>query len=171
MMFRSLFVGLAGAGAASFAAAQDGSSADGPLFGAWKIQCEANAPCLAYVNLMDAESEQLALTAAFYFIPGAEAPTAVLTFPLGVALKPGLRLSSAALGEPIALQPEVCYPDGCRAAANLTAEQAAALNQQEHFRVSFFVYGREIRPAAVDVPVDGLAAALAHLRAKDGAKD
>jgi invasion protein IalB len=170
-MFRSLLLGLAGAAAATFAAAQEDSSADGPLFGAWKIQCEANAPCLAYVNLMNAESEQLALTAAFYFIPGAEAPTAVMTFPLGVALKPGLRLRAEGLGEPIDLRPEVCYPDGCRAVANLTAGQAAALHQHEHFRVSFFVYGREAQPAALDVPADGLAAALAHLRATERAKD
>lgn len=149
---------------ASTASAQGGDSQDGPLFGAWKIQCAAENNCQAYVNLVSAETNQLALTASFHIVAGAERPTAVATIPLGVALRAGVRLRAPSLQEPIMLEPEVCYPDGCRVVFTPTPAQLAAITRDPSYTINFFSYGVVDKHHSVSVPTDGLAKALEHLR-------
>lgn len=151
----------------STAMAQGSASAqEGPLFGAWKIQCAAENNCQAYVNLVSAETNQLALTASFHIVAGSERPTAVATIPLGVALKAGVQLRPAASSEPIMLEPEVCYPDGCRVVFTPTPEQLAAITANPAYTISFFSYGVAEKRHSISVPTDGLAQALEHLRRK-----
>ncbi|MFQ5562348.1 MAG: invasion associated locus B family protein [Parvularculaceae bacterium] len=158
---------LCGVGVAlSLAAAEEPAAEtgeDGPVFGAWKIHCESVVSCQAYVNLAEVDTNQLALTASFHFVKGASGPTGVITLPLGVALKPGVRIRTESEAEPIKLEPEVCYPDGCRVVLNPTDEQLAILSDVEKFSVVFFAYGNKGRSRSIDVPTDGLDEALDYL--------
>jgi invasion protein IalB len=161
---------LPGAAAGQPAPAPGEDSKDGPVFGAWKIACEEGATCQAYVSLVSADTKQLALTFSYHFVKGLDRPTGVATLPLGLALKPGVQILTKASAEPIRLEPEVCYPDGCRAVFNPTPDEQAALTGGDSYAISFFAYGLPDRRTSIEVPADGLAEALDYL-ARNNAAD
>ncbi len=163
----ALAVAIASADAAASQSDGDKPVTDDTVFGAWKVTCAEGGDCQAFLSLVDKDTNQRALTASFHFIEGSATPTGVVVLPLGVALRPGVRIASDESGagdRPIELTPEVCFPDGCRAVFNLSSDKLAQILSADAFSVRFFPYseGAE-RPILLSVPTDGLSNALDYI--------
>lgn len=152
--------------AAILAAAAPAVAADAPLFGQWQVQCAEEGDCQAYVNLAEEATGKLALTASVHHVAGAPAPTMLITLPLGVALAPGVQIDAGGQTQRLALKAEVCFPDGCRFAAELAPDMIAALDAAPAFNVRFFVYAKENLLREAEAPTEGLKEALAYIAAR-----
>lgn len=155
--------------AAFLAAASPAMAAEAPLFGQWQVLCAEEGDCQAYVNLAEEATGKLALTASVHYVAGAPAPTMLITLPLGVALAPGVQIEAGADKKRLALKAEVCFPDGCRFAAELAPEMIAALDAAPSFNVRFFAYAKDNELRGAAAPTDGLREALAYIVAKSAA--
>lgn len=85
-------------------------------------------------------------------------PVLVALTPLGIALRPGVRIVADGAAE-FPLVADACLPDGCRASATLSTEQLATLDAAKSLSLQFFVPGQD-QPLAGDVPNPDLIAAL-----------
>lgn len=152
--------------AAILAAAAPALAAEAPTFGQWQAQCADAGSCQAYVNLAEEATGRLALTASVHYVAGAPAPTMLITLPLGVALAPGVQIEAGSLAQRLAVKAEVCFPDGCRFAAELAPEMIDALGAAPTFTVRFFVYAKENELREAAVPSEGLKQALDYIVAR-----
>lgn len=160
---------------ANDASAQDeavDAAKDQISFGSWDVVCAEEKNCQAFINLVSKETNELALTASFHFVDGAAAATGVVVLPLGVALRPGVRISTPGnddetVNDPIELTPEVCFPDGCRVVFNLDENSMAQILSADSFNILFFAYSREgDRPISMTLPTDGLDQAFEYMAGK-----
>lgn len=77
--------------------------------------------------------------------------------PLGVALEPGVRFVQG--DTLIQADFEVCYPDGCRAMAELPVTAFEAIDFEKEMDLRVFAFGQD-KPLAVTVPLDSLKSAV-----------
>lgn len=152
--------------AAVLAAASPALAAEAPLFGQWQVQCAEEGSCQAYVNLAEEATGKLALTASVHYLAGAPAPTLLIALPLGVALAPGVQIEAGPEKQRLAVKAEVCFPDGCRFAAELAPDMIAALDAAPTFNVRFFVYAKDNELRGAEAPTDGLKQALDYIVAR-----
>jgi invasion protein IalB len=128
---------------------------------AWEVTCKEGSCTLARVVVEAAASGRRVATVLLVPDATGRARLAV-ALPLGVALAPGVRLVGQDVTTDLAF--EVCYPDGCRAAADLDAAALAVIAALPSIELRAFPFGAE-RPLAMVIPLDGLAEALARARA------
>lgn len=146
------------------------SPAAGETFGDWRVACtDAGAggevaACQAFLNLVEEKTGLQALSVSFHVAQGAALPTGVVVLPLGVALRPGVQMRVGKASRLVRLEPEVCYPDGCRAVFEVDPALQKELTEAGKFTVGFFAYAREDKPAAIAVSTKGLGAAIARLK-------
>ncbi len=131
----------------------------GALAQEWIVECAAGS-CEASVTALREDGGRV-LVATFLRADGA-APEIQVALPLGMAIEPGVRV--VADGETV-LTPSfrVCTAEaGCRAAAAVTPEAAAAMSGAGELSVQAFPFGAEA-PVSVPLPTGGLADALGAL--------
>lgn len=95
--------------------------------------------CTSLVRLVGEGEQTFAAVSLQADRTGAE-PVLFVTAPLGIAARPGVRIVASPGAAEIALPLDVCFPDGCRASAELTAEQLAALAGAESLSVQFIPF-------------------------------
>lgn len=153
--------------AAVFATAGAALAADdGKTFGAWKVVCEAQKTCQAFLGLKDPKTGKLALSASAHKAAADKNPTLVLTLPLGLSIRDGVAVLPGAGAKPLPAVVDVCFPDGCRVVMELSPETLNALSAAPSFEVRFAGYGVTDRVESVKVPSTGLKDALADLSRK-----
>lgn len=153
---------------AALAALAGAASAEdtGKTFGAWKVVCDAQKTCQAFLGLKDKTTGRLALSASAHKVAADPNPTLVLTLPLGLSIRNGVALAPGAGGKPLPAVVDVCFPDGCRVVVDLSAATLDALSAAENFEVRFIGYGVTDRVESIVVPSNGLKAAVADLSRK-----
>ena len=126
----------------------------------WSRDCDSTG-CLIAARTADPEQERLLATVILSHGPDFEEPLLVVFTPLGIAARPGVRvtLDGETLFETVM---EVCLPDGCRTAAPLSRADFDEFASAQTLEVRYFAYGNDV-PLLVPFPVTGLAAALDHL--------
>lgn len=157
-------VALAAAAAAFACAAQ--AQGDGKTFGAWKVVCEAQKTCQAFLGLKNQTTGKLALSASAHKAAADKNATLVLTLPLGLSIRDGVAIVPGAGAKPLPAVVDVCFPDGCRVVMELAPATLDALSAAPNFEVRFIGYGVADRVESIDVPSSGLKAAIAELSAK-----
>ena len=146
------------------------ASPEGETFGDWRVACNEAGPggelasCQAYLSLVEEKTGMKALSVSFHVAQGAAQPTGVVVLPLGVALRPGVQMRVGKQSRLVRLEPEVCYPDGCRADFEVDPALQQEMTAAREFTVGFFAYTREDKPASIAVSTKGLAAAIARLK-------
>ena len=138
----------------------------GKTFGAWKIVCDAQKSCQAFLGLKNQTTGRLALSASAHKAAADPNPTLVLTLPLGLSIRNGVALVPGAGGKPLPAVVDVCFPDGCRVVMELSPATLDALSAAENFEVRFIGYGVADRVESINVPSAGLKAAVAELSPK-----
>ena len=153
---------------AALAALAGAASAEdtGKTFGAWKVVCDAQNACQAFLGLKNQTTGKLALSASAHKAAADPNPTLVLTLPLGLSIRNGVALVPGAGGKPLPAVVDVCFPDGCRVVMDLSPTTLDALSAAENFEVRFIGYGVADRVESIRVPSGGLKAAVAELSGK-----
>ncbi len=129
---------------------------------AWQVEC-VEGVCRASQSLKNQESGQLLATLTFVLEPDGAAGGFILDVPLGVALRPGVRLLFD--DNERELLADVCYPDGCRFTKRLVVPEFSSLIESNTIEVRYFAYGKTDAPIAFKFGVEGLAEAFApHLK-------
>ena len=125
----------------------------------WTVAC-AEGVCEATVTAVREDGGRV-LVATFLRAEGGT-PEMQVALPLGMAIEPGVRV--VADGETaLTASFRVCTAEtGCRAAAAVTPEAAAAMAGAGELSVQAFPFGAEA-PVSVPMPTGGLADALAAL--------
>lgn len=137
---------------------------DGAQFEDWKTACETSAEnkttCHIFQRITMKDSGKQLLHVAVGYPKPDEAPVAVFTLPLGIALPPGLMLKIED-GEPTRMPLTVCVPDGCRAGLKLNAELINAMRKGQQATLTF----ASIEGKAFNIPVSlkGFGAGVASL--------
>ena len=139
---------------------------EGKSFGAWKVVCDAQKTCQAFLGLKSPATGKLALSASAHKAAADPNPTLVLTLPLGLSIREGVAIIPGADGKPLPAVVDVCFPDGCRVVMELSAATLDALGAAENFEVRFIGYGVADRVESINVPSGGLKAAVAELSRK-----
>jgi invasion protein IalB len=139
---------------------------EGKTFGAWKVVCDAQKACQAFLGLKDQTTGRLALSASAHKAAADPNPTLVLTLPLGLSIRNGVALVPGAGAKPLPAVVDVCFPDGCRVVMELSAEALNALSAAENFEVRFIAFGVTDRVESISVPSAGLKPAVAELSRK-----
>lgn len=80
--------------------------------------------------------------------------------PLGSAIKPGARLVYG--DQTVNVDFEVCLPDGCRAVAEPTPEQFAAVQTADKVELLFFAQNNP-QQFSIEIPTDGLSSVVGTL--------
>ncbi len=136
------------------AAAQDG----------WDTSCDAEGRCTVALAVAASDTGQRAAT--FFAVVSAAPMRVGAVLPLGIAADAGVRMIVGG-DEPvvIAAPVRVCYPDGCRATADLSEPEAAALAAADSIEIRYFPFGADA-PVAVPIPLTGFGDRLAALPAR-----
>lgn len=144
------------------------------IFDNWRVVCvepaegaDGTRRCAMSQTLL-AQSSRRPLV-RWVIVPEPERKTLGLAIsaPLGVLLKPGLRLSFGDQ-DAVNIPYTVCGPRWCQATLQLSDELRAELAGHEGVQVSFV--RRNGRRLALEAPLKGFAAALEHLLAQSGMK-
>ena len=140
--------------------------ANGQNFQDWSAQCaatedESAARCYIFQNLVLTQNGQRLLHVAIGYSHGSTRPTAALTVPLGVSLKPGLKLQVED-GAITRIRYDRCDPNGCVGTLVLNGQLLYALKMRGKASVTFEdADGREV---VVPVSLMGLTAGLESLQ-------
>ena len=127
----------------------------------WQATCEAEGCTLARRLIDQATGRPVATFLAFVPKAGGN-PSIGAALPLGTAIEAGVRMVAGEATLEIPYQ--VCFPDGCRALREATAEETAALGAAEALDIRFFPINAD-RAVSVTMPLDGFAEAVAAARA------
>jgi invasion protein IalB len=122
----------------------------------WTTTCEGDR-CTARLTVADVATGKTFASVGLQVGPDGAEPGLLVFTPLGVAVKPGVR--AVIDGRSFEVPFDVCYPDGCRAVAQLTAEDLEIWLTAESSSVQFFPFASD-KPVAADIPLAGLRAAL-----------
>lgn len=124
---RSLcIVGLLLAG--SSAQAQDAATCDA-----------ATNRCISMARLV-AEEDKTFATVSLQIDKSGTDPVLLVTAPLGIAARAGVRIVITPGASEIPLPLDVCFPDGCRASTELSAMQMSQLGEAQTLSVQFIPF-------------------------------
>ena len=102
--------------------------------------CDATTDrCSSMARLMTEADETFATVTLQIDRSGAN-PILLVTAPLGIAARPGARLILEPGSAEIPLPLDVCFPDGCRASAELSAAQLSQLAEARSLSVQFIPF-------------------------------
>jgi invasion protein IalB len=128
----------------------------------WQATCEADGCTLAR-RLID-QSTGRPVATFLAFVPKANANLSIgAALPLGTAIEAGVRMVAGDTTLEIPYQ--VCFPDGCRALRETSAEEVAALAAAEAIDIRFFPFSAD-RAVSVTMPLEGFTEAVAAARAE-----
>ncbi len=108
---------------------------------------------------MQTEDDQLFGTLTMQIGQDGSQPVLFAVAPLGIAARPGVRIVVQPTMAEIGLPVDVCYPDGCRASADLSDTQLGQLAAAETLSVQFITFSDGTTLAA-DIPANSLIAPL-----------
>ena len=83
----------------------------------------------------------------------------VTTAPLGVAIEPGVKLSTG--NATWQMDVKVCHSDGCRATAELNSTEFGDLLQQSQLDIRYVPFGGD-QPVSASLPIDQLITAISQ---------
>lgn len=110
-------------------------------YGDWGRKCEQpkgidQELCFVFQNLSVKESGKRVLQITAGYLPKKEKPAMVFTLPLGVALRPGIRIKVDE-SEPMDVAFNICLNTGCRAGIELNEDTLTLLKQGDKVVISF----------------------------------
>ncbi len=154
--------------APTLATAQEKTAPEGKRFQDWMVRCEqppdgAAEQCFVFQNLVLRKGKGRVLLFAVTYPPKRAEPVAILTFPLGISLPPGISMQVAE-DEPLRLAIEHCIPGGCRTVLPLEKKLLDKLKAEAQVQVTFHDARR--RPVKLTVSLKGFTAALMELHPK-----
>lgn len=114
--------------AASSAQAQDAAICDA-----------ATNRCTGMARLVAEENKTFATVSLQIDRSGTD-PVLLVTAPLGIAIRPGVRIVLNPGASEIPLPLDVCFPDGCRASTELSAMQMSQLGEAQTLSVQFIPF-------------------------------
>lgn len=127
---------------------------------AWTVDCQSGDSCTLARSVEEVSTGRRAATVLFVVTKaGTEFVGAAI--PLGTAIEAGVQLVSDDTQTLLPFQ--VCFPDGCRAVLETTAEANDTLASQATMDLRAFPFQSD-KPFSLAVPLDGLAEALAEAR-------
>lgn len=140
---------------------------DGEIFKDWQVVCEKPAGadqdvCHISQGLASSESKQPILHIAVGYLPGQDTPAAIVTLPLGLALRPGIQIRIDG-GEPQKLQPNVCLPAGCQTIMVLNPATLASMRKGNGMFIAFYTVASK-EPRSVRISLRGFTAAFRSLQ-------
>jgi invasion protein IalB len=68
-------------------------------------------------------------------------PVLFATLPLGIAVRPGVRVLTHPSAHEVMLAVDTCFPDGCRATAQLTEDELVLLVEADQLSLQFIPFG------------------------------
>ncbi len=102
--------------------------------------CDAGTDrCTSLVRLV-AEGDQTFATVSLQIGKSGTGPVLFVIAPLGIAARPGVRIIANPGAAEIALPLDVCFPDGCRASAELSGEQLSQVTGAQTLSVQFIPF-------------------------------
>ncbi|MGV8951340.1 MAG: invasion associated locus B family protein [Cypionkella sp.] len=128
----------------------------------WASSCEATS-CTLSLNVLDAASSKPVSTILVVVTTADKQPLIGAALPLGSALEPGIRIVQG--DTTINAKFQVCYPDGCRALAEMTNESLDTLALADKMEVFAFPYSSD-KPISFEVPLAGLDVGIKAAREK-----
>jgi len=139
---------------------------EGKTFDDWKIGCEKKPDseekiCHLQQLITEGEKKNPILMVAVGYLPGRDAPTIIITLPLGVLLPPGLTLQVDE-NEAIAFPFEVCDPVGCRAGIELKDDLLKQFKTGNKAKLTFASMQR--KPIGVPISLSGFTAGIKSLK-------
>ena len=126
----------------------------------WQSNCQ-NGSCTLVRSVAESGTDRTVATFIVALSKTHETARVGVALPLGTALDAGVRMivGDKTLNVPF----QVCFPDGCRATTEADAATLAALTGAAAVQVQFFPFSSD-KPVAIDVPMSGLADAIAAAR-------
>lgn len=139
---------------------------EGKTFNDWEIGCDKKPDseekiCHLQQLISEKESNKPILMVAAGYLPGREAPTIIITLPLGVLLPPGLTLQVDD-NDAIAFPFEVCDPVGCRAGVELKDDLLKQFKSGKKAQLTFASIQR--KPVGLPISLTGFTAGLKSLK-------
>jgi len=139
---------------------------EGKTFNDWKVGCDENPDtkekiCHLQQLISDKKDNKPILMVAAGYLPGREAPTIIITLPLGVLLPPGLTLQVDD-NDAIAFPFEVCDPVGCRAGVELKGDLLKQFKSGNKAKLTFASIQR--KPVGLPISLSGFTAGLKALK-------
>lgn len=102
-------------------------------FGDWKIICDDGAACRMSQTIGQTDTSRVIVQLRVF---KGEAPTALLTFPLGILLSTGWSYEIDG-GRNTVLPFEICNTSGCHAGLRLDADLLQRLKRGNHLTITF----------------------------------
>lgn len=121
--------------------------------------------CTSTTRLLADGNETFATVSLQVGKTGAE-PVLYVVAPLGIAARPGVRVVLNPGATEIELPLDVCFPDGCRASTDLTADQLSQLSAAQDLSIQFIPFSSdetvagELEAASVISPLTQAGVAL-----------
>lgn len=139
---------------------------EGKTFDDWKVGCDKKPDseekiCHLQQLITEGEKKNPVLMVAAGYLPGREAPTIIVTLPLGVLLPPGLTLQVDD-NDAVAFPFEVCDPVGCRAGIELKDPLLKQFKSGNKAKLTFASMQR--KPIGVPISLSGFTAGLKSLK-------
>ena len=111
------------------------------IYGDWGRKCETpkgldQELCFIFQNLSIKESGKRVMHITAGYLPKQDKPAMVFTLPLGVALRPGIRVKVDE-SEPMNVGYNICLNTGCRAGMELTEKTITLLKQGSKVVITF----------------------------------
>jgi len=126
----------------------------------WSRVC-TRAGCTVAARQVSLDEGRLLVSIAMTHGLEGENPALAVFTPLGVATRPGVRLMVDDR-LPVAIEMDVCLPDGCRATIEPAPEVFEAVVRARTLSVQYFAFGRPA-PLSFPLSMDGYADAQSHL--------
>lgn len=124
----------------------------------WAIACTSDGLCRASRAVKNTENGQLVATLSVLVARDGSTQGLSVAAPLGVAIKPGIRL---VVGEAeIDLPLEVCFPDGCRGTVEFSDQEFRGFLRESRVDVQYFPFAQDT-PVRIRVSLEGLEGDLA----------
>lgn len=140
---------------------------EGDRFEDWTVGCDklnekADSPerCFIYQTVVNNETDQPVLQIAVGYLPGDSTPAAILTVPLGVAIKPGMGISVDE-GDMIQMAYDRCVPKGC--IAGIPLDQNLIKRFEKGLKAQVFLHDG-VRQLTLPISLKGFTKGFASLR-------
>lgn len=109
---------------------------------AQSAQCDAETRrCTALVQMTTEDGSYFASLGLQLGQINNSEPVLFATLPLGIAVRPGVRVVIHPSTLEVILTVDTCFPDGCRATAQLTEEELGLLVEADQLSLQFIPFG------------------------------
>lgn len=140
----------------------------GEAFGDWAVRCETPVNpdekiCYLFQNLKLKGSQKSFMQLAIGQAPGAPAPVAAITLPLGIFLPPGIKMQ-VDQRKPVWIPVQRCLANGCLIA--LPLDDRLSGDFKAGLVATFTIYENADRAVQVSASLKGFTAGMASLKSR-----